>query len=380
MIKATQKLLIPVVLVTSNALADSYQVYFPSTMPGMIMDGQGNYYTDKEIVLVNNDTRVVKKIDADAYILKFDNDNTYDFGSQGIVNINGTSPVRTILDFKGSAITVRESQMVIVQDNNGTPNDTTDDGSQLYYDRILTIDVATGEIIGEKLVANSTDAKNYAEAAGLSVDTVNLGDVQNTTQAAFTSYAENITNDENSGAVVITQGSFSTAKITDADGTSLFRQEDDGTVHIGENSIVLADENVSNSGYDQIYSSSGTLELGNSATHTTVITGNLSVNGPLSMNGNRITGLADPSSDSDAVNRSYADGIAAEITALASIPRSTESGLIIGLGVGAKNSQSAIAFGGSGRVPNTNVHFTLGGAYSSSTKSPTFGAGIGWGF
>ena len=33
---------------------------------------------------------------------------------------------------KSNIITFKEAQMVIVQDNNGTPQDTTDDGDQLY--------------------------------------------------------------------------------------------------------------------------------------------------------------------------------------------------------------------------------------------------------
>jgi len=358
--------LIPIVLVANYASADNYQVYFPDTKPGMIKDGFGTYYTNLDIVLVNNDTRVVKTIDADDYILKFDNDNAYNFGSTAIIDINGTSPVRSILDFKGSAIKVRESQMVIVKDNNGTPLDTTDDGDQLYYDRILEIDVTTGDILSEKLIATSTAAKNYAEEAGLTVDTVNLGDVTNTTQASFTSYAENVTNAVDSGAVVVTQGNFSTAKITDADGTSLFRQEDDGTIHIGENSIILADEAVSNSGYDQISSSSNVLELGSSAAHRTVITGTLEVQ--------------EPTAPNHAATKKYVDGNAAMSIAVASMPAAPIGKSMFTAGMGHRDGSSAVAIGFSHTPESGNKVFNLSVTHSSHISKPAYGGGIGWSF
>ena len=369
--------LIPIVLVANYASADNYQVYFPDTKPGMIKDGFGTYYTNLDIVLVNNDTRVVKTIDADDYILKFDNDNAYNFGSTAIIDINGTSPVRSILDFKGSAIKVRESQMVIVQDNNGTPLDTTDDGDQLYYDRILEIDVTTGDILSEKLIATSTAAKNYAEEAGLTVDTVNLGDVTNTTQASFTSYAENVTNAADSGAVIVTQGNFSTAKITDADGTSLFRQEDDGTIHIGENSIILADEAVSNSGYDQISSSSNVLELGSSAAHRTIVTGTLEVQEPTASNHAATKGYVDVK---HAATKKYIDGNAAMSAAIASMPTAPLGKSMLTAGMGHRNGSSAIAVGYTHTPESGNKVFNLSISHSSHVSKPTYGGGIGWSF
>merc|ERR1711965_915078 len=98
----------------------------------------------------------------------------------------------------------------------------------------------------------------------------------------MTTYSEN---ESNSGSLVgdaiETKGSFSTTKITDADGTSLFRQEDDGSIHIGENSVVIVDSPNSSSGNDMIYSSvadGSTLQIGNIESHRTIIKGTLEVN------------------------------------------------------------------------------------------------------
>ncbi len=57
------------------------------------------------------------------------------------------------------------------------------------------------------------------------------------TASTFQSYATNITNTET--ANIETSGGLVTEQLSNPDGTSLLRKEDDGTVHIGQNSIVL---------------------------------------------------------------------------------------------------------------------------------------------
>lgn len=360
------------ILISANVLADSYSVYIPN----------GNS-SNNLVKVVNLTANTVVSFDGSEY-LESQSSTYYDFGDNSYSTVfpNGNnSQYQQIVDIKGNQLTIRENTAIEVGDKGADGiADTEDDTAGMYFDRELTIDMSTGEILSERLIANSEEAKTYADNANVEAELMEIEDIQAHDALTASTYSENITNDEDSNAVVITQGSFSTAKITDENGTSLFRQETDGTVHIGENSIVLADETISNSGYDQIYSSSNVLELGNSSAHTTVITGQLSMNGPVNMNSNRITGLANPSSSSDAVNRRYSDASAAEVTAIASIPRITESGLIIGLGVGSKNGESAIALGGSGYNPNIGISFTFAGAYSSTSDSPTFGGGVGFQF
>ena len=357
-----------------NVKADTYKVYFPSTMPGMIMDGQGVYYTDKEILIVNNDTRVVKRVDADAYLLKFDPDNAYDFGETGVVEVNGTSPSRSIVDLKSNIITFKEAQMVIVQDNNGTPQDTTDDGDQLYFDRVLSINVDTGEIVSDTLIANSEEAATYAANNGMSLDTVNLGDVQNTTQMTFTSYAENVTNDADSGALVDTNGNFSTAQISDSEGNSLFRQEADGTVHIGENSIVLSDESVSSSGFDEVYSSSSVLQLGNNSSHRTVVKGALEIEEPTAPQHATTKNYVDVL---NASARRYSDSLAAMSTAIASMPQAQHGQRMLTFGTGFRNGEHAIALGISVKPITSAFSLNINAAYSDYASKPTVGAGVG---
>ena len=83
---------------------------------------------------------------------------------------------------------------------------------------------------------------------------------------------------------IVTKGGLVTEQLSNADGSSLLRKEDDGTVHIGQNSIVLSDELVSASGNDEVYSSSNVLQLGNNDNHRTVIKGTLEVSDPTQAN------------------------------------------------------------------------------------------------
>ena len=220
--------------------------------------------------------------------------------------------------------------------------------------------------MSETLIAHTQADYDYAVANGHTVVLENTGDLSGITPVTMTTYAENITN-AGSSAVVVTNGNFSTDKITASDGASLMRQEDDGTVHIGQNSIVLADELVSNSGFDQIYSSSNVLEIGNTSSHRTKIRGALEIQ--------------DPTNPNHATNKRYVDGISAMASAVASIRKWVNQGeTMLTVGTGYRDGQNALALGFTSRPIKSPVSFNVNAAYSDSASKTTFGAGLGWRF
>jgi len=240
-----------------------------------------------------------------------------------------------------------------------------DDGADRNYDRVLDLNVETGAVISETLIAHTQADYDYAVSKGHNVILENTGIVESAEPVTMTTYAENITN-AGSTAVAVTNGNFSTNKITASNGASLIRQEADGTVHIGQNSIVLADELVSNSGFDQIYSSSDVLEIGNTSSHRTKITGALEIQ--------------DPTNHNHATNKRYVDGISAMASAVASMPQATQGETMLTLGTGYRDGQNAFALGFTSRPTKSPVSFNVNAAYSDSASKTTFGAGLGWRF
>ena len=330
--------------VSNKGAADTYQIYMPSTMPGMLADAPSQFY------IVNTDSRSTVTVDTSSYISSYDISN-WSFGSNDFVQVDGTalnagnSRERVFQDFRGSSLTIRENGLISVRDKGpdgctdnmydpGYMYDPTcvyaynpgvDDGENRIYDRIVTLNTVDGSVESQTLIASNLSDYNHASAAGYEVV---LEDKSATTDQLaamelfkMTTYSENLTNAGSMvGDAIETKGSFSTTKITDADGVSLFRQEDDGSIHIGENSVVIVDSPNSSSGNDMIYSSAvdgSTLQIGNIDSHSTIIKGTLEVtgessfHGAIDMQGNRITDLGAPLQSTDAVNKAYTDTVAA---------------------------------------------------------------------
>jgi hypothetical protein len=153
-------------------------------------------------------------------------------------------------------------------------------------------------------------------------------------------------------------------QLSNPDGTSLLRKEDDGTVHIGRNSIVLADEAVSASGNDEVYSSSGKLQLGNNASHKTIIKGTLEV--------------PKPKTGNEAANKSYVDGVGAMVMAAAQLNMmyNPDSVLDLGFGLGSMDNENAIAVGLGGVLPDSNMRYSLSATYSDYTAQVSYGVGL----
>lgn len=354
--------------------ADNYNFYFAQSADDD--DGDGVPNTDDQTVkIINTSTYTVYDGTLTGYYaLEYDdlaatitNGVT---GSSYSASLDYMGSGKEVLDFAGSTLTVRENSVLQMNDDNVS-------GDSFVYDRVTKVDVSDGSVTSQILVASSQAAYDYAEEAGYTVMLAESEiDRSGGGYQTLTTFSSNVTNSVSATANVLSKGGFSTEQITNADGTVLFREESDGTVHIGENSIVLADEAVSASGNDEVYSSSGTLQLGDNDNHVTTIRGSLRV--------------ADPSIATDAANkryvdqqnsadRDYADGIGASALASLSSLTSIPNGNGIGIGTSVINGESAIALGLQHMV-NKRVAVNLTSSYNSTIDNYTISGGIGWGW
>lgn len=391
------------ILISINAQADLYNVYFPTgaeLYDDVDGDGVNEPVLGKKFAIYNTDSGQVVEVSLDPLAEEFDNYST-NFPAQWEVAAEAgeTMPVQ---DFKGSTITFRENGVITASDLGpdgigGTGDDPTE-GGFYTYDRIVDVNVETGEITRQILIANSEEAQQLAEDAGyttqLAVIEETLASANNVT--SFKTFAPNVTNDDLEDASAETDGGFVTEKIQSPDGTSLIRREEDGSIHIGENSIVLVDRPNSATGNDTIYSTVGdgrTLQLGNHADHKVIIQGELEMDGDIDMQSNRITNLATPVESSDAatkgyvdslfstaVEKSYVDGAIASAMAMASIPQVTTKRFMFGLGTGYHGSESAIAAGISARPTSGSFTVSVSSAYNSHVDKASGSVGVGWGF
>jgi hypothetical protein len=376
----------------TSVLADTYLIYMPSTMPGMIgsdsnSDGllqASEMLTNKSLIITNTDSRTVTTMSLTGYLRKSASDS-YQFGDNDFVEFQGTVAAnsRVYQDFKGTTLTIRENNAIQVRDKGQDGIVMTgDDGANRNYDRIISLNSITGEVSSEILIAKTQSDFDYAKSRGFDVSLEETGDTGGINPSTMTTYSQNATN-SGSLANITTNGNFSTNKITSADGASLFRQESDGTVHIGENSIIFADESISQSGRDEIYSSSGELQLGNDSNHQTIVRGSLEVEGNVSM--------AEPTAPSHgatkgyvdhqtAETKKYVDGAVASSLAIGAVPKATHGNNLIGIGTGYHGGDTALAVGLSMHNARKNMYFNLAVGYSTRSNAKSAAAGVGWGF
>ena len=344
------------------AFADKYNFYFPDSSMDDNSDGIPNA-DEQKVKIINTSTYTVYDGTLSGYYaLEYSN------LASTLTNLNPSSDYESsldymgsnqeVLDFAGSVLTIRENSVLQMNDNNG--------GDSYVYDRVTKVDVTNGAVASEILIASSQEAYDAAIAAG---HTAMLAESEISRSGAgyktLTSFSPNITNSVSATSNVLSKGGFTTEQITNADGTVIFREESDGTIHVGENSIVLADETVSASGNDEIYSSSGKLQLGNNSNHVTEVKGSLRVQ--------------DPKVETDAANRRYVDGIGASALASISSLTAIPEGNGVGLGSGFINGQSALALGAQSVLENgMNINFSS--AYNSTVGSYTVTTGVGFSF
>ena len=97
------------------------------------------------------------------------------------------------------------------------------------------------------------------------------------------------------GTVTVT-GTIYSKSITSSDGTKMVSIDDNGDVHIGNNSMVFANAENSN-GVDVMSSTIGKIQIGENTTDTTTVVGALNVQ--------------EPTEDSHAATRAYVDKVGA---------------------------------------------------------------------
>ena len=342
-----------IAMLASPANADLYQVYFAQnselggSSANYVKIINTNSFTTYDGNMTGFYNRSYEALDAAA---------TAAWGeraSGSSINDPAAAPI-TILDFTGSIIKVRSNSGVSIGSNS----------QDIFYDTVANIDLSDGTLLNEILIAKTQEAYDIAVSAGYDV-ILDTSDIDRSgAVVTFNAYSENVTNIASANAE--TNGGLITGQITGDDGATLFRQEEDGTVHIGENSIVLADELVSASGNDEVYSSSGVLQLGNNDTHRTVIKGTLEV--------------PKPTIGSHAANKSYVDSMGAMIIASSQINYNTSAtgGPSIGIGLGTMDGENAIAFGFGGVDQNSGATYSATVTYSDFTGKVAFGAGVSW--
>jgi hypothetical protein len=165
-----------------------------------------------------------------------------------------------------------------------------------------------------------------------------------------------------------TIGTIYTDTIKSADGqTDIIRAESDGTVHIGENSLVFDSSN------DVISSSSGLLTLGDSNKHVTKVRGILSIQ--------------DPTDPDHAATRRYVDQSAAMAAALDTRNPHRGKSFHVQLGGASKNQENAIGLNFAGSMflvnaPGTSeaLPFSISAGVSSSADQymGKLSVGLSW--
>lgn len=287
-------------------------------------------------------------------------------------SLTATNDGPTVLDFSGNTIKFRAEQALAF-------NPQGHNGETYTYDVVYEVNPSTGEVISSILVASSNAEATLAEEAGFTVDTEISSLDRSGASGTFQSYATNLTNDGNDEVNITTNGGLVTEQLSNPDGSSLLRKEDDGTVHIGQNSIVLADELVSSSGNDEIYSSSDVLQLGDDENHTTVVVGNLEVGTPTADNhaaNKAYTDTQDAATLQSA--KTYANGVAAMAMAASQISMNVDPNVPFGFGIGFGNigNQSAFSIGFAGADKETGVRYSITGSYNKGTGQSGVGAGL----
>ncbi len=242
-------------------------------------------------------------------------------------------------------------------------------GTTYKYGRQMVYDLTTSKVTKDTLIAYSQVDYDYAISKGVSADDIVLAEGSVTPSAGgtsyrFTSYSINALS---SGALTSKGGLFA-EQIMDKEGNSIVRKESDGTTHIGKNSIVFSDSTITTHGNDQIHSSVGKLQLGNSASHRTIIQGTLEI--------------AEPTASNHATTKSYVDGKVGDLEDFhhqgMSMQAATSSIVYgpkgFGVGIGGNiHNKYAIAAGYVNRELNLGVNVS-----SDMQDQIQFGAGWGW--
>ena len=230
-------------------------------------------------------------------------------------------------------------------------------GESFWYGRRAVYNLTTSTVESDILIARSQAAYDYAVSKGYNVELVQT--VGYAPSYAIESFSTNVMNDG------ISNGGLSTDVVTDSDGNSMIRSEDDGSVHIGNASFVFNEAGVNGFTHDTMYSSLGTLQIGDGPDHRTIVEGTLEIQ--------------DPTAPNHAATKSYVDTSAALAMAMTALPKSYNGKTVLGMAGGHSGDRSAFALGLSKSQIGGNIHFNANVGYSQATSfAGAIGVGIEW--
>lgn len=373
----------------SNVGADTYKIYWPQeNLADPENDPNDTSWQAVQITNTSSNTVIdgsmsgVYEQDFSALINEATRLNNNEFIYDVYFSLEGVGQAPTVLDFSGNTLKFRAENAIDLFAEGP--------GEAYTYDVVYEINPTTGELLSTKLIASTEAEANLATNAGYSLDrefsTLDRSGIAGT----FQSYAANITNEGD--ANIVTKGGLVTKQLSNPDGSSIIRKEDDGSIHIGENSVIIVDAPNSSSGNDMIYSSAvdgSTLQIGNIDSHKTIIKGTLEVTGESSfqgvidMKGNRITGLGAPQGQNDAISKGYLDNVTNHLAdgiedsnamsaALAALPNTApDAESYCGGGLGSYGESHAFSLGCASNI-NDNLTVNFG-----ASKLASGGASIG---
>lgn len=352
-----KKTLVVSILALSSfpAFADVYSV------GGSATGGQLSIYnkTTKEYILVDyldkfNRSNPFRNLDTDGDPDNIGLDITYNGG------VDPNQPSDTlgymgITDIRGDKIifehdTTDSNRNILIVENGS---------STYFYGRKAVYNITSATIESDILIARTQEAYDFAVSRGYQAELVEEPEEVHESAYTFETFSTNVLNDEASG------GGIRTDKVVDSDGNSMIRSEDDGTIHIGNNSFVFNEAGVNGFTHDTMYSSLGTLQIGDGPDHRTIVEGTLEIQ--------------DPTEANHAATKSYVDTSAALAMAMTALPKSYNGKTVLGMAGGHSGDRSAFALGLSKSQIGGNIHFNANVGYSQATSfAGAIGVGIEW--
>ena len=161
-----------------------------------------------------------------------------------------------------------------------------------------------------------------------------------------------------------TTGTVTSNSMTSLDGTKMVSIDDNGDVHIGNNSMVFANAENSN-GVDVMSSTIGKIQIGESTTDTTTVVGALNVQ--------------EPTEDSHAATRAYVDSVGALAAVLDTRLPAGGNSKSISLNTAKIHNKTAVGLSlvgivkrDSGRLLDYSVGFATSGSQRMSKVSVMF--------
>ena len=285
-------------------------------------------------------------------------------GVQNLAYVSGNNVKAQLYEVRDNYAYFREPDLDTIR-----VTDTVTSTPAYRYARTYVYDMTTQKIVKEQLIA--ADEASYLQAKRLGFDVVQSPVDAGGTGQIMVTYASNILND----GQITTNGGLYTNQVSSTAGISIVRQEVDGTIHLGQNSLVFGEGGRGAFANDTLYSSNGVLEIGNNKSHRTIVNGTLEIQDPTAPNHAATKNYV----DSNFHTKNYVDSSVAQAMAMSALPRSLNGKTVVGFAAGTHGGQQALAFGVSKYLPESGVHFNTSVSHTSTT-STSGSVGVGFEF